>query len=341
MISWQQKILYLVLISFLIGVFFFEEPLFSGASYLRLIQADRLHTEGLTGKGVTIAVIDEGFEGHHPFLKDQLSSQRYNTDNHGENIGETLIYKEGEFIFENHGTHISSILISTDRQWAGIAKNSTLLPIKLGVYHGDQAMVRALDYVAKSKARIVNLSFALSYSDRAISPNVKKALQRLAQEDKLIVIAAGNEGKALEDSVYGRSLVEIATSPEVDGRIILVGAYESPFLGEERRASFSTFPGSVRAAQFFLSAPGVDIEAAFANHKTGKLSGTSMATPMVCGVAALLMERFPSFSSQKIAHLLLKGARKINKNGHLLSQKTWGQGLLDAFVAYGYGLEIL
>lgn len=337
----QQKIfLYVILLSLLAWSFFSERQLFQEPPYLRLIQADRLQAQGLTGKGVTIAVIDEGFESHHPFLKDRLSSQRYNTDNHGENIGESLIYREGEFVFESHGTHISSILGSLDKRLGGIAKDSLLLPIKLGEFHGDQAIVRALDYAAQSRARIVNLSVSLSFHPAyGISPNVQKALQRLAQANKLIVIAAGNEGKPLSHSPYTQSLIKTATSPEVGGRILLVGAYEAPYWGEEHRASFSNFPDTFEAAQVFLSAPGVHIEAALSNHATGKLSGTSMAAPMVCGVAALLMERFPSYSAQKIAQLLLVGARRVNKQGHPLQGIAWGQGLLDAAKAYRYGLE--
>lgn len=329
-----------LILSVLFSIFGKEDAFFSDPSfYLRLIHADRLHEQGLTGKGVTIAVIDEGFEDHHPFLKSRLASTRYNTDNHGENIAETLVYRNGEFIFENHGTHVSSIIMSTDPRWRGIAKDSELLPVKLGEYHGDQAIVRALDYVAQSKARIVNLSFALSFTGRAISPNVRKALERLAQEDKLIVIAAGNEGRPLIRSSYGHSLVDLAASPAVGGRVLLVGAYESPLFQEEKRAPFSNFPGTKEGGRFFVSAPGVHIEAAFAEHKTGKLSGTSMAAPMVCGVAALLMEGFPTYSTQKIASLVLNGARKVDHKGQVLSPEIWGQGLLDAVGAYTQGLE--
>lgn len=310
------------------------------APYIGWIQADRLHQLGLSGKGVTIAVIDEGFDIDHPLLQAQLEEEGYDTDVRSPFVEASRTYKGDGFVSESHGTHIAGILISQNPKYGGIARGSTLIPIKLGNQGGDQAFVKALTYAGNSPARIINLSMTLSFYNQAISPKIRSLLEQLAEKDKLIVIAAGNEGTPLTHTAYGQSLLALASSPKAQGRILLVGAYDwqrTWWTLEEKKASFSNYPGSSIYANTFLMAPGVSISGTAVYGKTGIFSGTSMAAPMVAGVAALLMEAFPHLSSQEIATLIRKGAKTTSK-GHIpLAPDVFGVGFLDAWKAYQHG----
>jgi subtilisin family serine protease len=313
------------------------------APYLAWTQVHLLHQLGFKGNGITIAVIDEGFETTHPLIQSQFEEAGYNTDNHGENVSESRLYKQGTFASESHGTHISGILVSQNPTYGGITPGSHILPVKLGTQGGDEAFLRAFKFATESNARIINLSISLSFYDRAISPKIRDLIESLAQADKLIVIAAGNDASPLTQTHYGRSLLALAESPQAEGRIFLVGAYAIEPFGlrfREQKADFSCYPGDLSHASSFLTAPGVDISGPTSHKETNKLSGTSMAAPMVAGVAAILMEAFPQFSSKTIAFLLREGARTLAMDGSPLPPALFGLGILDAWGAYQKGKEL-
>lgn len=320
-----------------------ENPFFP-VSYLSWTRADQLHQLGFKGRGVTVAVIDEGFETDHPLIQSQFKEAGYDTDNHGEDVAESRAYDRGRFVSQSHGTHISGILVSQNPKYGGMAPGSLILPIKLGTQRGDEAFVRAFKFALQSKARIINLSIALSFHDMAISPKIRNLIETLVQADKLVVIAAGNNANSLIKSDYGKSLLELAERPQVEGRVLIVGAYEVETFGilksHERKATFSCYPGDPSHASFFLTAPGVGISGPTSHEETGKLSGTSMAAPMVAGVAALLMEAFPEFSSKIIASIVREGARAVSTDGSPLPSSIFGQGVLDAWGAYQKGIEL-
>lgn len=289
-----------------------------------VVEVPHAHEQQLNGKGVVVAVLDEGFDLSHTSFKNQFSPYRYNTNNKTRDVSETLIFKNGQYELESHGTHVTGIILS-------LASQVRIIPIKIGGFGGDQAFVKALQIAASSPAHVVNISMRLSHTGREISPNVRSALIQLAQAGKLIVIAAGNESAPLMRHVYTESLVELAHDPLIQGRLLLVGA-SSYKNGTESLAEFSNYPGNSSlgmAHTYFITAPGEHIVSTITEGRFGEKSGTSMATPMVVGSASLLMQAFPHLNAENIAYLLLKSARKVSLDGKILPYTQFGAGIVS------------
>jgi subtilisin family serine protease len=289
-----------------------------------LVEAPHAHEQHLDGTGVVIAVIDEGFDSSHSALKGQFSPYRYNTNNTTRDVSETMIFENGAYKFESHGTHVAGIISS-------LAPKAKIIPIKMGGFGGDQAFVKALQMATSSAAHIVNISMRLSHTGREISPNVRTALIQLAKAGKLIVIAAGNESTPMMRNAYTASLVELAHDPLMEGRLLLVGA-SSYKNGKETLAEFSNYPGrsSFGVAQtYFITAPGDKIMSTITGGLFGEKSGTSMAAPMVVGAAGLLKQAFPRLQPDGIAELLLKTARKVSLDGTELPHTQFGAGIVN------------
>lgn len=327
----QSRFLYLVVcfaLFFYGGKVFWQKSFFSP---LKIMEISYAHQQHLTGKGLVVAVLDEGFDTSHAALKPQLSPYRYNTTNQRNDVSETVVFNSGSFGFESHGTHVAGII-------ANVAPDAKIIPIKVHGFDGDQDFVKALQIASKSPAHIVNISLHLSHTGRELSPNVYAALIKLAQNGKIIVIAAGNEGTPLMKNAYTASLVRLSHEPEIQGRLILAGAlsYKN---GSESLAEFSNFPGNSSygiSQTYFITAPGEDILSAITGGYFGEKSGTSMAAPMVVGALCLLMQAFPQYEPENVARLLLTSARKVSIDGLPISSKIFGRGIVDLKAALAH-----
>lgn len=299
-----------------------------------LVGASHAHEQHLDGKGVVVAVLDEGFDSSHSFLKGNFSSfHRYNTRNkNSQDVSESLVFENGKYTFDSHGTHVSGIILN-------LAPQAEIIPIKIEGFGGDQSFVKALNLAANSPADIVNISMRLSYTGREISPNVRAALFKLAQAEKLIVIAAGNESSSLMEHPYTSSLVELANNPLMKKRLLLVGA-SSYNNNTESLAEFSNFPGQSFFAMpqtYFITAPGDNVRSSITGGFFAEKSGTSMAAPMVVGAASLLKQAYPHLAAENIRLLLLQSARKMTIDGKTLPHSQFGAGILNLKAALEQG----
>ena len=300
---------------------------------LEVIGADQAHSQNLSGKDVVVAVIDEGFDLDHAGLKPNALPFRYNTDDRLPYADTSVIYRNGHYEFQSHGTHVSGIILgNASGKFKGVAPNAKLIPIKVGGRGGEKALVKALNLAQKSTAHIVNISMQLSFSGRWISPDVVQALIDLAQSGKIIVIAAGNESRSMMNNGYLSDLITLAHEPRMKGRMLLVGS-----IGDkkepEKLSAFSNYPGLFHApgtTPYFITAPGFEISSLAPDNQTEVLSGTSMAAPFVAGALALLKEKYPLASSEDLVALLLNHARKTRLGGaEKLNPYYYGAGILD------------
>ncbi|WP_292936918.1 S8 family peptidase [Noviherbaspirillum sp.] len=275
----------------------------NSVSILSRIKADYAHLLGVTGNGVTIAVLDTGIASHREFAGAGKLAPGYNALDDGSDI----VDKDG------HGTHVAGILAARRDGYGvvGVAYDARLLPVK--VFRDDgtgstTALDRGLRH-AIGKAAIVNMSVGAggSYDPQAMQEAVRSGL--------LMVVAAGNHGMRNPDWP-----ARFARESWANSQIIAVGAVDAG----NRIASYSNRAGDT--APWFLVAPGSAIVSTYLDGQYAYMSGTSMATPMVSGAAALVKQMWPSLSADQIATILFVTATDLGAPG---IDSVYGRGLLN------------
>ncbi|BAV05208.1 protease precursor [Filimonas lacunae] len=207
-----------------------------------------------------------------------------------------------------HGTHVSGI-IAADRTnnvgTEGVADNVRIMMVR-AIPDGDEYdkdVALAIKYAVDNGARVINMSFG-----KAFSPEKKwvdEAVQYAETKDVLIVHAAGNESTNLDenDNFPNADLQEFGKRAD---NFITVGASSDPHIGDGKLiADFSNY-GKTNVDIF---APGVKIYSTLpGKSEYGFLKGTSMASPVVTGVAALIRSYYPDLSARQVKYAIEKSA---------------------------------
>ncbi|MFB9348533.1 S8 family serine peptidase [Streptomyces heliomycini] len=253
---------------------------------------------GLTGKGVTVAVLDGGVDTRHPDLAHNVAESRnFTTTTDEDTVG--------------HGTHVASTIAGSGAasggKHKGVAPDATLISGKVceSVGCSESAMLAGMEWAAAQKqARIVSIS--IGGGDAPDVDPLEEAVDTLTERTgSLFVIAAGNSGP-------GRGSIG---SPGSADAALTVGAVDK----SDRLADFSSRGPRVGddGIKPDITAPGVDIVAARATgtsmgtpvdqHYTSA-NGTSMATPHVSGAAALLAQKHPGWKAGELKAALMASA---------------------------------
>ena len=204
-----------------------------------------------------------------------------------------------------HGTHVGGIIGAirgNDLGGDGVAEDVLLMSLR-AVPDGDEFdkdIALAIRYAVDNGASIINMSFGKSYS-----PHAKEVYDAFAYADSkgvLLVHAAGNDSKDIDtEPNFPTSNYEFQ-SQKLD-MFLTIGA-STRFKKEKLPASFSNY--AVVGVDVF--APGHDIWNSVPQSEYKKLNGTSMACPMVAGVAAMLKSYFPEFTMKEIKDVMLSSA---------------------------------
>ncbi|HVS98690.1 MAG TPA: S8 family serine peptidase [Puia sp.] len=211
-----------------------------------------------------------------------------------------------------HGTHVAGIIAAergNGKGVDGVADDVRLMILRV-VPDGDERdkdVANAIRFAADHGARVINMSFGKAYAkDKAA---VDEAVKYALKKDVLLIQAAGNDGKDLDDSANPNFPNRIyADGSGVAGAWIVVGA--SGWKNDSNLvASFSNY--GRRSVDVF--APGVQIYSCLPGSKYGFESGTSMASPVVTGLAALIREYHPKLRAQQVKDIILAS---VVKPGH-------------------------
>lgn len=210
----------------------------------------------------------------------------------------------------SHGTHVAGI-IAADRTNTigikGVADNVTIMGVR-SVPNGDERdkdVANAIRYAVANGAKVFNMSFGKAYSwdKKAVDEAVKYAMSK----DVLIVQAAGNDNKNLdiEQSFPDRRY----EGGGIAGAYLVVGA-SGPKDDKTLKADFSNY-GKTTVDVF---APGVQIFSTVPGSKYEAYNGTSMASPVVAGLASLIREYYPKLSAVQVKDIIMKSVVKVNHN---------------------------
>jgi subtilisin family serine protease len=246
--------------------------------------------------------------------KKMLEAKEVEPTNYREDIVKDNYYNLNDRFYGNndvmgpsplHGTHVSGIIgaqrdngIGAD----GVADNVKVMTIR-AVPDGDEYdkdIALAIKYAVDNGAKVINMSFG-----KDISPEKKwvdEAVRYAEMKDVLIVHAAGNDGENT-DSTGNFPNPDLQVFQKKATNFITVGASSDPKIGGDFVADFSNY-GKNTVDVF---APGVKIYSTIpGGNNYGFLKGTSMASPVVAGVAALIRSYFPELSASQIKYAIEK-----------------------------------
>src|SRR5213592_2957715 len=314
--------------------------------YPRVVRADKVWQQGITGAGVTVAILDSGVAAdldldpaNRILASVNFADERLTSDPGG------------------HGTHIAGIVAGNGSrsggQFTGIAPQANIVDVRVLGNTGSgriSSVIRGIEWVLAHRAayniRVINLSFGapahLSYRLDPMSAAVEIAWRR-----GLVVVAASGNGGPQRDTVV---------TPGIDPYVITVGATDDRGTlgrGDDLLAWFSAWgsadsnakPDLVAPGRRLVSirVPGSALDTLFPDRvvlaQNGstyfRLSGTSMATAVVSGAAALLLARWPNLTPDQVKALLVGATQPYGQDsGQVLPDPIAdGSGLLDANAA--------
>ena len=281
---------------------------------------------------VIIAIIDTGFDYTHPDLAPktwvndgEIPDNGVDDDRNGyiddvrgwDFTDAPNVAGEGDFIEEDndpidesgHGTHVAGIAGAAADNGigvAGVAWNCTLMPVRSGLSSGggtalqDDDSSAAIIYAVDNGAQIINMSWGSKRQSFIIRDVIDYAYAR----GVVLVAAAGNsfEAESIFPAGY-RKVISVASTEQNKERF-----YQSNF-----------------GASVDIGAPGNVILSTQIRNQYRRLTGTSMATPHVAGVAALILSKRPNLTHEEIRHILITTADPIMEGTDLV-----GAGHLNA-----------
>lgn len=214
----------------------------------------------------------------------------------------------------NHGTHVAGIIGAirdNDMGMDGVATNVRIMSVRT-VPNGDERdkdVANAIRYAVDNGAAVINMSFGKGASPRKAV--VDEAVRYAMKNDVLLVHAAGNDGK--ENTIgnnfpHDRFEKGGLFKPRYAENWLEVGAL-SWQNGENLAATFSNY--SPEHVDVF--APGVDIYSTTPGSEYQKNSGTSMAAPVVAGIAAVLRSHFPKLTAEQVKEIIMKSATPVKQ----------------------------
>ncbi len=259
-----------------------------------------------TGKGIKVGIIDTGIDYMHEALGEGFGSDFKVAG------GYDFVNNDNDPMDDNgHGTHVAGIIAGQSATITSYASNAKLYAYKvLNSQGGGNAsdVIAAIEKAVNDSVAIINLSLGSTDGD----PNdaLCTAVNRAVEAGVVVVVAAGNTGD------FGT-----INSPGVAKLALTVGAFDTFGI-----ASFSA-KGPVPSIYDIkpdVVAPGVGILSAKNGGGYIEMSGTSMATPYVSGIAAALEEIHPGWSSIQIRDAIISNARDLN-----VSVFAQGNGKVD------------
>jgi serine protease AprX len=284
-----------------------------------------------TGAGVGVAVIDTGVDGGLVDFSDAQGASRV--------VASVVTNPDATTPNDNygHGTHVAGIIAgdSTRRpagdplagRYVGIAPDANLIAIKASDDDGHGTILDAIyglqfavDHKADYNIRVINLSVSSTVAESYVTDPLDAAVESAYFHGIVVVTAAGNRGTAADAVNY---------SPGNDPFVISVGAVDDQGTTARGDDSFATWSSAGTTQDGFakpdLAAPGAHIVSTLATGSAFsqlcpqcivdgsymQIGGTSMAAPVVAGVAALIVQAHPDWTPDQVKSTLIATGRDV------------------------------
>lgn len=275
------------------------------------LQAIGVPSSSYSGKGVGVAVLDTGIYMGHSDLADRVE------------MAQSFVGQSADDV-NGHGTHCAGLACGPKTPHHptryGVAYDASLLVAKVLGDNGrgeEGTALMGIRWAVASGCRVVSMSMSRRMSrDTPHSDVFEVTAQRLLQRGIVVVAAAGNH------SSRANNLIAPVGSPANCPSVVAVGAVDENL----KVADFSN--GSVGQGVIDICAPGVDVLSSYIlkdGHQYARGQGTSIATPLVAGVLALLAEAYPDAVGTDLVKNLKEGARGLQA-----SPSDVGVGMLRA-----------
>jgi thermitase len=247
-------------------------------------------------RNVLVAVIDTGVDYRHPNLAPNMVAGYDFKENDNDPMDKTGYQNPG------HGTHCAGAVGATgliDGGTVGLAPEVSIMPLRFLDENGSGDLnnaIKAIDYAIEKKVDVISASWGAAISRKDAMPLVE-AIKRADDAGIIFVAAAANDGK-------NNDVTEMYPANNGFPNSITVAASGSG----DAKPSWSNYG----TATVHVAAPGENIMSTLPNNKYGNLSGTSMATPLVSGLVALLKAQDKSLTGAQIRAILQTSGAKVS-----------------------------
>lgn len=304
-----------------IELFSDNDPLFSDQGHHILTQSASAWAVS-QGEGVVVAITDNGIDTSHPDLLEAIwVNQKEIADNGIDDDNNGYIDDVNGWDFckndpgpngQRHGTHVAGIVAATlDNNLGGVgaAPKAKVMNLNWGRCFNAAKVAKAYAYAVDNGAKVVTTSYNV---DRLATNRVYIAAINYIQEKGALLFNSAGNGN-LDNSARTQN-----------DQVIYVAATEIRTDKPDAKASFSSFGTKVD-----ISAPGVSILSTLPGKKYGPMSGTSMASPGVAGLAALIWSNNPSWSKEQVAAKIYQSADDVTEKNLAKYKYKLGPGRVN------------
>lgn len=318
-----------------------NEPHYGFQWHLPVIEADKAWEAGYTGAGARVAIVDSGIWYLHPDLMgniDFVSSASF-------------VPGKPDFIDENgHGTHVAGIVAAANNDWGsiGVAPDATLIAIRVMDESGSGSVswtMAGIIHAAKQNVDIINLSLGnyikkngleggyTAHDAAKIVSTYRRVLNWASAQGCLLVCSAGNDTMDLD---HNRNIIKLPA--EASHGVIVAATGPTGLQNFDTPASYSNYGTS----SITVAAPGgdglnmpnagwwLDMVLSTSIQGWSFMAGTSQATPVASGVAALIVSKYGKMSPGELKNKLCRSTDDLGKPG---TDPHYGKGRVNAYKA--------
>ncbi len=317
------------------------------------ILADQVWDSGFTGQDIVVAVLDTGVDYNHADLQGNMW-EHPNYPNHGYNFVEN---NYDPMDVQSHGTHVAGTVAGNGSAGiqTGIAPGAQIMALKVLSDQGSgtlSGVLAGIEFAVDHGAHIMNLSLGFSNAGDNIRSVFRSAMDNVRNAGSVAMVASGNEGSSQisppsqvrtpgdvpppwlhpDQTLTGGTSGVISVGSVDNTSSVAANSSRGPVQWETVNP-YNDYPfnpgmGLIRPD---LVAPGVDITSLDAGNTSGysTKSGTSMASPAVAGLAALMLSKNPFLLPEEISQILEESADELS----FVKSNASGSGVVNAMEA--------